>query len=97
MFKLFSRNGKQVVTGVEQVTEKTIGMVDGYVAPIRKTFTERFPVTFLLLVTTGVIATFLGVEQMILKYSLFSDTPELILIIGISILAITGTIHKKLG
>lgn len=97
MFGLFKRSGERVVSEVGQVTEKTVGAVGGYVAPVRKTLIHRFPITFLILVTVGVTATFLGVEQLLLKYSLFQNKPELILLLGVSILTFTGTIHKKLG
>lgn len=97
MFGLFKKEGEKALGEVEAVTEKTVGVVNEYVAPVRKTLIQRFPVTFLLLVTVGVTATFLGVEQIILKYALFHNKPELILLFGVVILAFTGTINKKLG
>jgi hypothetical protein len=74
--------------------EKTIGT---YIEPVRKSIFRRFPILFSLLVTSGVTATFLGIEKLILKYQIFETSPELILLLGISILAFTGTLYKKLG
>jgi hypothetical protein len=97
MFSFFVKKGEKIISEVEVVTSKTTNAVDGYVKPVRTTLMSRFPITFLLLVTFGVTATFLGLEQVILKYALLQDKPEVILLVGISILAFTGTIHKKLG
>ncbi len=97
MFSFFAKGGERLSGEVEQVTEKTVEVVDSYVAPVRNKLINRFPVTFLILVTVGVTATFLGIEQLILKYAVFQNQPEIILLFGVCILAFTGTIHKKLG
>ena len=86
-----------MVNDVELATERTMKAVDGYMVPVRKNFLERFPVIFLLCVTVVMTATFLGIEQVILKYELFQSQPELILALGILMLFITGKINKKLG
>jgi uncharacterized membrane protein len=71
--------------------------VDAYVAPVRKTILQRFPVLFGLLATIGAASVILGIEQVILKYQIFTNHPELILLFGISLLAFTGRLYKKLS
>ncbi len=97
MFSFFSREGKRIVNKVDQVSVTTLDSVDNYVLPVRKTIFQRFPVVFSLLVTTGATAMFLGIEQTILKYQIFNNQPELILLFGVSVLAFTGKLYKKLG
>lgn len=80
---------------IEQV-EKTVKRVDAVVEPVRKTALERFPTTFLLLVTVGVTAVFTGIEALFLQVPVFTAHPELVLIIGVLILLLTGTLYKKL-
>lgn len=67
------------------------------VRPVRKGVLERFPVVFLLAVTTGVGAVSVGIERILLSYDLFADSPWITLGLGFIILAITGTVYKKLG
>jgi hypothetical protein len=47
--------------------------------------------------TIGAAAVILGIEQLILKYKILVNHPELILLIGISMLAFTGRLYKKLS
>jgi len=92
--------GGEMLTTLEAVQTKTVAVtktVDGYVMPVRETIFKRFPVLFSLLVTFGVIATFLGVEQVLLQYELLRTHPELILLTGVTILIFTGRLYKKLG
>jgi len=95
--KLF---GIEMLTTLETVQIKTIAVtktVDGYVLPVRETIFKRFPVFFSLMVTFGVIATFLGVEQVLLQYEMLRNHPELILLAGVTILIFTGSLYKKLA
>jgi len=71
--------------------------VDKLVVPVRSTILNRFPVLFALLVTSGAAAMILGIEQVILKYKIFNNNPELIVLSGVLILAFTGRLHKKLS
>lgn len=82
---------------IDQATIKAESTIGVYIDPVRKSFIRRFPIIFSLLVTSGVTATFLGIEKLILKYELFDKSPELILFLGIGILVFTGTLYKKLG
>lgn len=92
--------GVGVASTFETVQTKTIAVtktVDGYVMPVRETIFKRFPVFFSLLVTFGVSATFLGMEQVLLQYELLREKPVLILLAGITVLVFTGRLYKKLG
>jgi len=79
---------------IASTTEKGIG---SYVVPVRNSILKRFPVIFLLLVTFGLSATILGLERIIIEYKLFGDSPTVIFLVGVFILALTGTLYKKLG
>lgn len=81
----------------DTATTKTTKVVDTYVAPVRNSMVKRFPVMFGLLVTIGVTAMFLGIEQLILKYKFLMEHPELILLSGVLILAFTGRLYTKLS
>lgn len=71
--------------------------IDTLVSPTRVNFAKRYPTLFSLLATLGVIMTFLGIEQLLLTYQLLEEHPVLILAFGIAILALTGTLYKKLS
>ena len=81
----------------DKAATETVKKVEAYVAPVRQTIFQRFPVFFALLVTTGVASVILGIEQIILKYNFFDQHPEFILLIGVCILAFTGRLYKKLS
>lgn len=63
----------------------------------RDTAFKRFPLLFALLGTFGLVATFYGFQHMIEKIPLLADNPIISLGLGIVVLAITGTLYKKLG
>lgn len=57
----------------------------------------RFPLLTALAVTFGFVSTLYGFEKMIDKVDLFVDKPWILLVIGITILGVTGSIYKKLN
>jgi uncharacterized integral membrane protein len=71
--------------------------IDTLVSPTRSTFAKRYPTLFSLLATVGVIMTFLGIEQLLLTADILERHPMLILALGVAILALTGTLYKKLA
>ncbi len=75
----------------------TVKTVDTYVAPVRRTILQRYPVIFGLMVTIGAASVILGIEQLILKYDILVNHPELILLFGVCLLAFTGRLYKKLS
>ena len=70
--------------------------LDDAAKPLRKHVFKRFPVVFLLAVTFGVIATSLGIELMLLKYGIFTNHPVILVVLGVTILSVTGKLYKKL-
>jgi hypothetical protein len=102
---------KKVLQQVEQATkETTFQMLDKtdevssqvnrtfnqYVEPVRSSVLKRFPVLFSLLVVFGVATTYFAFEKILSQYEILNRHPWLILIIGISTLAFTGRLYKKL-
>jgi uncharacterized integral membrane protein len=81
----------------DRAATSTVSTVNSYVAPVRKTILQRFPAIFGLLATIGAAAIILGIEQILLKYQILVNHPELILLMGISLLAFTGRLYKKLS
>ncbi len=88
---------EEVFRLADEATMATVKKVDTYVAPVRKTILQRFPLLFGLLVTVGVASVILGIEHIILKYNIFNNQPEFILLLGVIILAFTGKLYKKLS
>jgi hypothetical protein len=82
---------------VERFAKTTERQVEQVVVPIRKTVAQRFPTTFLFLITFGFTAMVTGIEHSLIKYQILSGHPEVILLIGVGILLVTGTLYKKLG
>jgi uncharacterized integral membrane protein len=79
---------------VMHTAEQTI---ERRVAPVRKRVLQRFPILFLLLVTLGATATIIGLEQILLQITFLQNNPVALLIIGLALLVLTGTLYKKLG
>lgn len=57
---------------------------------------NRWPLLFTLLGAFGLVATFYGFEKVIDQTGL-SESPWILLAVGISVLVFTGTLYKKLG
>ncbi len=95
--RLFSGRAIDPLDTTELMARYAEQTVDIYAQPVRKTIIKRFPVMFSLLVTFGVVTTFLGLEQIILQYDVLQNSPRLIFGIGVSVLVFTGTLYKKLG
>jgi hypothetical protein len=85
------------IATVDKIASETGDNFEKIAAPIRKKVSQRYPVLFLLLATSGVIATSLGLEQVLLQYSIFAQNPLLLLSLGVLILIFTGTLYKKLN
>ncbi|MBP6881451.1 MAG: hypothetical protein KBC35_02390 [Candidatus Pacebacteria bacterium] len=82
---------------IERFAKTTEKQVEQTVAPIRKSVAQRFPTLFLFLITFGFTAMVTGIEHSLIKYQILSGNPEVILLIGVGILVLTGTLYKKLG
>ncbi|GEM_PF-954129 len=87
----------EALESVEQIARVTEAHIEHSVAPIRKSVAARFPTLFLLLITFGFTATVTGIEHSLMKYQILAGNPEVIFVIGVGILVLTGTLYKKLG
>lgn len=90
-------DAEAVLERLETAVSKTTTQLDATVKPVRRQLSRRFPTLFLFLVVVGATATVLGIEQLLLQYALLERYPWLILTLGLSLLALTGTLYKKLG
>lgn len=94
---------KEISSSVDDLvdtTEDTIKTfehtVDSMAESTRKSLLKRFPTLFTLLVTFGVATTFLGFEQIVIRTPFLFSNPIIMLVIGVGILVLTGTLYKKL-
>jgi hypothetical protein len=98
----------QVTTRVTEVISSTVGEVDKVVGnaeaslnnrinPVREQLSKRFPGLYLMTATVGAIATFTGIEQILLQNNILQEYPWLILLMGVTTLFLTGTLYKRLG
>lgn len=78
------------VSGVFRESEKIL-------APVRQSAFRRFPALFLLLVTFGVSAVIFSFERILMELTYLYDRPWLILLLGITILVLTGKLYRKLS
>ena len=58
---------------------------------------NKMPLLTALLVTFGFVSVLYGFEKMIDRVDFFVNYPYVLLIVGLIILAITGSIYKKLN
>jgi hypothetical protein len=70
--------------------------VNKTIAPKTKSVFRRYPVTFGLLILFGGIILHEGLKGLLKKFGLLEISPIYLVIVGLVILAITGTLYKKL-
>jgi len=63
----------------------------------RKAVFERFPLLFTILGAFGLVATFYGFEGIIDQIDVLGDNPMILLLTGLVVLTLTGTLYQKLG
>lgn len=100
VIKVFDNTQKfsgTAVDALDKVVSKTSGGVEYYIKPMRESVLKRFPIAFSLLTTVGASTTFLGLEKLVSEISFLNNNPLLMLLFGISVLAVTGTLYKKLS
>jgi hypothetical protein len=87
---------KRTLANVADVSVVAEAEVAKTLAPLQTELKTKFPFVYVALGTVGVTATFLGIEQILLRYALLATYPWLILGIGICLLIFTGTLYAKL-
>lgn len=85
------------VDDMSEIVKKTESRVEEVVAPVRQRVFKRFPVIFILLTTFGVTATISGMERLLFQFNILQNNPGIVLVIGLMILILTGTLYKRLG
>ncbi|MBP9717302.1 MAG: hypothetical protein KBD44_01155 [Candidatus Pacebacteria bacterium] len=95
--KSFETTITSTLDSIDSTVVEATKKIDTLVSPTRSTFAKRYPTLFSLLATLGVIMTFLGIEQILLTADILERHPMLILALGVAILALTGTLYKKLS
>jgi len=63
----------------------------------RESVAERYPLTFALAGTFGLVSTFYGFEKIIDNIPLFVNNPWILLVVGLTTLLVTGLALRKLG
>lgn len=63
----------------------------------RESIAERYPLTFALIGTFGLVSTFYGFEKLIDSIQLFVNHPWILLVVGLATLSVTGLALRKLG
>ena len=78
---------------MEDLTEQVNDMM---VTTTKPAF-RRYPLTFAILVLFGVVAVTEGAKGVLEEFSPFANHPWYMLITGLFVLVITGTLYKKLN
>ena len=90
-----SRGIYEILEEIESLTQKAETQLRKGVRPFKKSLIKRFPVFFLLLVTSGFAAVTYGMEHAISEHELLSHHPYYVLWAGVIILIITGAAYKQ--
>jgi hypothetical protein len=85
-------NNIDVLKHIERLAENTNALMEKR----SKSILRRYPITFTLLVLIGAIALSEGLKGLF-EYVGVDDKPLVLLVIGLVILVITGTLFKKLN
>jgi hypothetical protein len=85
-----------VVTSVEEQVADLEQRFEQVAQPVRRSVFYRFPILFTLLVAFGFTTTLVGFELVLAEWSYVYERPWLVLLLGLSILVLTGTLYKKL-
>jgi hypothetical protein len=91
-----NKEEKEISVDILKHIEDLSNKVNKMMAPHAKTVFHRYPITFGLLILLGVTALQLGLKEVISDLGLLDINPIYLILIGIIILIITGTIYKKL-
>ena len=81
-----------ILEKVEDVAEKADKTIQKEWRPIFK----KYPLTFTMMSVIGFVATVYGLEGVIDNIEFFHNNPFVVLIIGLLLLLLTGTLFKRL-
>ncbi|MCX6752316.1 MAG: hypothetical protein NTZ87_02335 [Candidatus Nomurabacteria bacterium] len=89
-------NEKEISLDILEHIENLSNQVNKNMASRTKGVFRRYPVTFGLLIVFGAIAVHEGLKGLMLEYGLLDISPWYLVVTGLVILTITGTLYKKL-
>ncbi len=84
--------GKDPIQRVEEVTKE----VNNYMQKRGRSVFGRYPLLFSLLGTFGVVLVLHGFDRLVGNIPFLNDRPTLLLTAGIIILALTGSLYKRI-
>ena len=90
------KNEKEINLNILKHLEDLSNEINEKMASRTKNVFQKYPLTFGLLILFGVIAVIDGMRGLMESFGLFRDNPWYLIIIGLLILTITGTLYKKL-
>ncbi|HEY4518057.1 MAG TPA: hypothetical protein VJG48_00345 [Candidatus Paceibacterota bacterium] len=88
-------DNKKTELDILHEVEKLTRQVNGYMRSQSRSVFSRYPLTFTLLVLFGVVAVSEGLKGVIENLG-FAGHPWYMLLVGLAILVITGSLYKKL-
>ncbi len=89
------KEGHRVGRAGRALTDKERLLVRSLIYRRQRAF-DRFPLVFTFLGSFGLVATFYGFERIIDQVDILSNNPAILLAVGITTLALTGTLYSKL-
>ena len=89
-------NEKQISLDILKHIEDISNDLNKLMSSRAKAVFRRYPITFGLLILLGVIALHEGIKGVLKEAGLLDINPWYLLIAGIAVLTITGTLYKKL-
>lgn len=93
---LINQQKERVESEMRKLEEMGGGVTNKF-KDLRNTAFSRFPMVFVLLSSFGLVATFYGFEKMIDGIPFFTENPQMILVVGVVTLLLTGALYKKLN
>lgn len=100
LYFVYMNSIKEQKERVEAEIRKLEAMGDslsGQAKRLRDNTFARFPILFLFLSTFGLVTTLYGFEKIIDQIRFFEENPLMVLVAGIIILIITGSLYKRLN
>ena len=91
-----SEEEKEISLDILHHVEHLSEQINRVMASTTRSVFRRYPLTFTLLVLFGVVAVSEGARGVLESFEMFDNHPWYLLMVGLVILIITGTLYKKL-
>ena len=90
------QNEKEISVDILKHIEDLSNQINKVMESRAKMVFRRYPITFGLLILLGVVALHEGLKGVIKDFGLLDVSPWYLIVFGLLVLIITGTIYKKL-